>query len=274
MAEETAETELDTARKEVERLRGLLRDDPKTVLIAYEDGVHMRLSRAAADATERADTAESALTEAKARIAELEGFVDAVRKLAITFKGAHKLAGPHDPRSRPAEQGMGCRGLRRWQGFTGLGPHPSPRHHRRRTPMTDLDELEALAKAATPGPWNDRGTSIDDFGREYEASLSFEWTPNGIGDPGLNDNFLNDAAFIAAANPTTLLALIARVRAAEGDKRRMDWLVSQDVDVRTPLVYGSRKLFAAQAVGDLDADDAYRTTLRDQIDAALEAGNV
>jgi hypothetical protein len=49
----------------------------------------------------------------------------------------------------------------------------------------------------------------------------------------------------------------------------MDWLVSQDVDVRTPLVYGSRKLFAAQAVGGLDADDAYRTTLREQIDAAL-----
>lgn len=51
--------ELAEAKREIIRLRKLLRDDPKTILIAYEDGDHMRLSRAAAKAEDRATTAEA-----------------------------------------------------------------------------------------------------------------------------------------------------------------------------------------------------------------------
>lgn len=71
--------------------------------------------------------------------------------------------------------------------------------------MTDaeLDELETLAEEATPGPWQ-------------------RFTPYGIGVEsgsgpvpfkvawGAQEN---DAAFIVAANPATILALIHELRA-------------------------------------------------------------
>ena len=61
----------------------------------------------------------------------------------------------------------------------------------------------------------------------------------------------------------------AALEEALADKRRMDWLVSQDVTVRTPLVYGSRANFVAQVVSD-EEDAEQRTTLREQVDAALK----
>jgi hypothetical protein len=64
----------------------------------------------------------------------------------------------------------------------------------------DLDDLERLAKAATPGPW-DAGTCE---GEVWSDKLLVVW-----------DALPNDAAYIAAANPPTILALIARLRAAE-----------------------------------------------------------
>lgn len=117
--------------------------------------------------------------------------------------------------------------------------------------MIDLDALEALAKAATPGPWrrgyssgrcvvdhnngrgggHDRGQCdhryvgwIDDehhISRDpgYEAvgapyilrqdvCGNFDYEEGGVIEP-------KDAVFIAAADPSTVLALIARLRAAE-----------------------------------------------------------
>ena len=50
---------------EVERLRAIVAKDPKTLMIAYEDGDHMRLSRAAANERKRAELAEIAENEAK-----------------------------------------------------------------------------------------------------------------------------------------------------------------------------------------------------------------
>ena len=68
--------------------------------------------------------------------------------------------------------------------------------------------------------------------------------------------FLDEAA-------TALSGLVA-------DKQRMDWLVSQHVEVRTPLVYGSRANFVAQQLSD-EEDEVHRTDLREQIDRALRA---
>lgn|GEM_PF-5621553 len=53
------------------------------------------------------------------------------------------------------------------------------------------------------------------------------------------------------------------------DTKRMDWLVSQHVEVRTPMVYGSHARFVAQC--DSDDCEEYHTTLREQIDAAIDA---
>jgi hypothetical protein len=66
-----------------------------------------------------------------------------------------------------------------------------------------LDDLEAKAKAATPGPWYSDGDhcSVADGNGDYVCNLDF--------DQG------DDADFIAAANPQTVLALIDVVRAAD-----------------------------------------------------------
>lgn len=72
----------------------------------------------------------------------------------------------------------------------------------------DLDKLEALARAATPGEWIADGVDIRTcdgwmigqawFGREQSTK----------------DDLCN-AAYIATANPAAILALIKRVRVAE-----------------------------------------------------------
>lgn len=109
----------------------------------------------------------------------------------------------------------------------------------------DLDKLEALAKAATPGPWTVRldGTCSgtwphidaaepDEYGdpvtvaelptshvetsaaRESgEMPGSYEEKPHRF-EPIDGAPSLVDAAYIAAANPITVLALIAQARAA------------------------------------------------------------
>jgi hypothetical protein len=71
------------------------------------------------------------------------------------------------------------------------------------TPADDWAELEALAKAATPGKWR--------------AWFTRRRSPEIYTDPcgAMNDRIgstlrKNDAAFIAAANPATILKLIAR----------------------------------------------------------------
>jgi hypothetical protein len=77
----------------------------------------------------------------------------------------------------------------------------------------DLDALEGLAKAATPGPWkSERGiegwcveteAAKDKDGGQHVACYCFAeagYVPDA------------DAAFIAAMNPQTVLALIAEVR--------------------------------------------------------------
>jgi len=91
--------------------------------------------------------------------------------------------------------------------------------------MTDeqLSALEAAARAATPGPW---------------MSLDFQpwkvWDGEGN---NLLGSFANDCdgAYIAAANPAVVLALIARVRELEVDAARFRWLIKgADHALRSP----------------------------------------
>ncbi len=81
--------------------------------------------------------------------------------------------------------------------------------------MTDLDELERLLKAATPGPWvaqrdgGGRGGGWWSlrFGSEAQAVAWKVCTSQ-------------DAAFIAAANPQAILALLDRCEALEDMAKR------------------------------------------------------
>jgi len=80
----------------------------------------------------------------------------------------------------------------------------------------DLDELERLAQAATPGPWEMGRSSImcracvhlrGCFSIYQEADCTDVTHPHA----GLDQQ---DAAYIAAANPATVLAMIKRMREA------------------------------------------------------------
>lgn len=66
----------------------------------------------------------------------------------------------------------------------------------------DLDKLETLAKVATRGPWERLGAYQVRTLNRYE----------GHSDIVVDETDQPDAAFIAAANPVTVLALIAELR--------------------------------------------------------------
>ncbi len=72
----------------------------------------------------------------------------------------------------------------------------------------DLDVLESLAKAATPGPW----TEFDDEGEAYSRPPA---TGAFLVEYGADaDQKMRDIRYIAAVDPQTVLALIAALHAA------------------------------------------------------------
>src|SRR5690606_14220472 len=74
-----------------------------------------------------------------------------------------------------------------------------------------LAELEAMAKAATPGPWSFRERAAEDYmvgSIDYEL-IAHVWHHEG------------DAAFIAATDPDTVLSLIAEVRRLRADRAKL-----------------------------------------------------
>lgn len=92
--------------------------------------------------------------------------------------------------------------------------------------MTTLGDLEAKARAATPGPWRSGRSDMRSFDANTGEQFKNIYGPNF--EPELHrgskvaievakavgDAAIEDAAFIAAANPATVLALVETVRAA------------------------------------------------------------
>lgn len=83
----------------------------------------------------------------------------------------------------------------------------------------DLDKLEALAKAATPGPWEQSHREGDDemyrtqvYTADGETIASLAWYPKDMGGGRIGTYREANAAFMAAANPATILDLIASAR--------------------------------------------------------------
>lgn len=86
--------------------------------------------------------------------------------------------------------------------------------------LSDLDKLEALASAATPGPWrkgkdpwNGKPLFVSDTldGRGNPTSIIRAPSPEWGEEQGFEITNA-DSAFIAAANPETVLKLIHRIR--------------------------------------------------------------
>lgn len=93
--------------------------------------------------------------------------------------------------------------------------------------MSDLNKLKELAGKATPGPW----AAATDWERAAVYSTSKDAYPKGkrvvcSGNQNNKGRYnaeswsgsdWSDAAFIAAANPDTVIALIDRLEAAEAE---------------------------------------------------------
>jgi len=104
----------------------------------------------------------------------------------------------------------------------------------------DLDALQAVAEAATPGPWEfDTEKNDGEYGDDIDGGIGFDsYAIRDEKGQTLFDSLNSDAAyvqgewdedsfrawdevaeknakFIAAANPKTILALIDRLRKAE-----------------------------------------------------------
>jgi len=75
----------------------------------------------------------------------------------------------------------------------------------------ELDKLEALCRAATPGLWTCiRNTWYDGMrlGQHELIGPKFNYSPD------INEEEPKDAAYICAANPQTILRLVAQLRKA------------------------------------------------------------
>lgn len=78
-----------------------------------------------------------------------------------------------------------------------------------------LDRLEQLAREATPGPWDVQEDSCDGYDEAW-----CEW--HRVGPLDLTGKTLNrNTAYIAAADPSTVLKLIAVVKAAQQAQETM-----------------------------------------------------
>ena len=95
--------------------------------------------------------------------------------------------------------------------------------------MSDYNELRALALAATPGPWK---TDRHLGSRSGEVLICFDAQDRGRGIaiaetvPGTGEEYCN-AAYIAAANPATVLALLDEVDAANTSRREAQARVAE-----------------------------------------------
>lgn len=84
----------------------------------------------------------------------------------------------------------------------------------------DLDQLEAAAKAATPGPWLERH---EDVYSEVDAHVAFCLTVCSSADECCitKKQAQANAVFIAAANPAVVFELVAEVRRHRKSMKRL-----------------------------------------------------
>ena len=108
--------------------------------------------------------------------------------------------------------------------MTGLDERPAPIHcacgehfldtcptcPKRAIPMLSLDELAALARAATPGPWSVARYNVVTL-QPYEGHNNV--VAHGCDQP--------DARYIAAVYPEVVLALILRVQALAAERDQL-----------------------------------------------------
>lgn len=122
--------------------------------------------------------------------------------------------------------------------------------------MTDLTQLEALARAATPGEWHVWGDT-DITAVHVESTVAGDTYTIAVAE-GWNGNGKANAAYIAAANPAAILALIERVRVAEADATDANTAfrtLAQSIETQTFKISGHRPTkpsFSTSSAADLN----------------------
>ena len=90
----------------------------------------------------------------------------------------------------------------------------------------NIEEMERLANAATPGPWKLVGT-VEQAGGDYKDIIPTSVSCGAFCQGGTPDRADEaDLAFIAAANPSAILALLDRLKKAEAELERANELVA------------------------------------------------
>ena len=84
--------------------------------------------------------------------------------------------------------------------------------------MTDHNELRKLALAATPGPWQAQ--------QRNKQEAIYIVGPAGV-PPACHAFYADNAAYIAAANPATVLALLDELEAAHASRREAQARVAE-----------------------------------------------
>ena len=95
----------------------------------------------------------------------------------------------------------------------------------------DLDALEAVARAATPGPWNYRQTVLGMVSTTVSAGDG-----SHVAYPSVCHALPENATHIATFDPPTVLALIARVREEQQKRAEAEAVIEQlcaETDVDT-----------------------------------------
>jgi hypothetical protein len=161
--------------------------------------------------------------------------------------------------------------------------------------MTD-DALVALAKAATPGPWEadydddchtvmmyQEGDSRGNFESQREWKCEHDLTDDEV-TPEAREQWEEadaTARFIAACSPDVILSLVERVQRAEKDSARLAWLEARVQEVEhvevnytdewsEPGDYGSVLSSGPAEFWLRDDGTECGPTLRDAIDAAMQ----
>jgi len=138
---------------------------------------------------------------------------------------------------------------------------------------TDWDQLAALAQAATPGPWEARREDSDQVivvhDREYVSEIA------DIGVAGM-PRVEEDAEFIAAANPQTILRLIYEVQRWKAAWEMASPLLTER-DALAARLAAVRETFTAwEEEGLGDVPNLHRTNWPDawvNLRNALDGGN-
>jgi hypothetical protein len=87
----------------------------------------------------------------------------------------------------------------------------------------NLDDLDRLAQAATPGPWSTYGPFVMAYG-QYPQDTNYVIRQRPERAAPDDPQAVADAAFIAACDPKTVRALVAVVRAQGEMLRRLEWI--------------------------------------------------